>query len=236
MPKACSNCRRFHFGKCRDEANICQSCGGTNHIATYCPDRNGFIKPTSGEPLAGTRAWCKKYGLDEDRKLRHQVLQTLKRFPASAIWIKDGNKDVCIYAGNDSFFEREETMKIRGRSSRRDRSRSPEEQRGRQRFRSRSPIRRHDRYPSPILRYEADEREALPRYGLGDRSPSPLPRGRSPVKYAWFGPVQRGTSAWSRNASVYYREELDQFNAPEYPREPEPRSTLYGSMYHSYQP
>lgn len=182
MPTPCTNCLRFHFGLCNDPPRQCRICWGWNHIERYCPSntRNNFVRHERGEPLAGTEAWCERYGLNddtpEDHELKFRVLQALKTNPGSAIHING----VCIYGGSSKSFAKSDhpkeqprgrTLEERitrrdprslspGRDRRRPDSRSVSSRGRRGRYRSRSHLRR--RSPSP--RHEPEYRARSPRY------------------------------------------------------------------------
>ncbi|KAG4441888.1 hypothetical protein IFR05_002629 [Cadophora sp. M221] len=197
MPTPCTNCLRFHYGECRESVKQCFECKGFNHIERYCPNKKNQIRRITGEPLAGTRAWCEMHGLQHDLELKKRVLNALKISPGSAIYVND----VCIYLGTERHFD-VQYVPSRGRTFedqfKRDRERSrsppryrqpsphgyhgrsPPQDRGppgycgsprRGRYRSRSPLHQRRRTPSPYQ---------LPAY-----APNPLPdyRSRSP-RYA----------------------------------------------------
>lgn len=128
MPKPCPNCVRFHYGECSAATKQCYVCSGFGHLDRYCPNRRNNIRRVKGEPLAGTRSWCKLHGLNNDPELKKRVLAALKTNPGSAIYV-DG---VCIHAGNERHFETGETMMSRGRQL--------EERMTRDRARTRSPL------------------------------------------------------------------------------------------------
>jgi len=62
-PVPCTNCLRFHYGGCKEEAKDCHECGGLNHLERYCPSRRRVIVP-NGEPLPGTVSWCRMWELE----------------------------------------------------------------------------------------------------------------------------------------------------------------------------
>ncbi|PVH72758.1 hypothetical protein DL98DRAFT_595700 [Cadophora sp. DSE1049] len=196
--RSCTNCVRFHYGRCREPVKQCFECKGYNHIERYCPNRKNQIKRVAGEPLAGTRAWIEMHGLQHDPELKKRVLNALKNNPGIAIYVNDR----CIYLGTEKHFDvddrpsrgrtlekrikrdRERSMsppRYRQQSPQGYRGRSPPRDRGgpgyygsprrEQRYRSRSPLNQRRRTPSP--------------YQLPAHAPGPQPdyRPRSP-RYA----------------------------------------------------
>jgi len=194
MPTPCTNCIVFHYGLCKYPPRQCRICCGWGHIERYCPSNptGHNVRREHGEPLAGTRAWCERYGLDADPDLKFQVLQALKTNPGSAIHING----VCIYGGSSKSYVANGSNSIdppRGRTlearvgrrrdprsaspgrdrrrlsrslspggGRRDRSLTPNALGHGSRYRSRSPLRQRPRTPSP--RRQADYRARSPRY------------------------------------------------------------------------
>ncbi|KAE9372452.1 hypothetical protein N431DRAFT_339677 [Stipitochalara longipes BDJ] len=174
MPIPCTNCIVFHYGQCKYPPRQCRICWGWGHIERYCPSNptGHNIRRERGEPLAGSRAWCERYGLDADPNLKFQVLQALKINPGSAIHING----VCIYGGssksyattNDSIdpprgrtlekrMGRRDPRSLSPRDRRRRASGSPPGRRGRSfspkppehsSYRSRGPLRQRARTPS----------------------------------------------------------------------------------------
>jgi hypothetical protein len=160
MPTPCANCVGFHYGPCNHSPRQCHNCWGWNHIERYCPGnyRNG-IRPERGQPLAGTKKWCDRYGLNddtpEDHDLKFQILQALKTNPGSAIHLNG----ICIYSGSSKSFSKPDRNQqprgraLRERRTRRDlRSLSPGRDRRCPASRSLSPRQRRDRYRSRSLR------------------------------------------------------------------------------------
>jgi hypothetical protein len=180
MPNPCTNCIVFHYGQCKYPPRQCRICWGWGHIERYCPSnpRGHSIRREHGEPLAGTRAWCERYGLNSDPDLKFQVLQALKTNPGSAIHING----VCIYGGSSKSYATANDARLteppRGRtleqlmgdrdprslsprdrrhlsrslspvSERRGRSSSPKAPGYGSMYRSRSPLRQRPRNPSP---------------------------------------------------------------------------------------
>ncbi|CAD6446136.1 ed50dfad-0c2c-4da0-b560-a896beed96fb [Sclerotinia trifoliorum] len=187
IPVPCQNCRRFHYGYCRDAPRQCWRCNDYNHIERYCPRRR--TRWPRGQVLPGTHQWCDYHGLGSDPALRARVLNALKASPSCNIYVDDD----CIYKGCIEHHFRREEVRSRPLAERmtRRRSRSP----GREqikRGRSRSPIRQ--RSPSPMERRSRHQRQASPVRQVLGRSKSPSrqqrqspqrtavrPRGRSPV-------------------------------------------------------
>ncbi|KAF7896969.1 uncharacterized protein EAF01_009372 [Botrytis porri] len=206
VPAPCQNCRRFHYGYCRDAPRQCWRCNDYNHIERYCPRRR--TRWPRDQALPGTRQWCDYHGLGTDATLRTKVLNALKACPSCNIYIDD----YCIYKGCvEHHFRREE---VRGRPlaerMTRRRSRSPKREQVK-RGRSRSPIRQKS--PPPMERRFRPQRQFSPvRQGRG-RSRSPLrqrrqspprtpmrPRGRSPV----FG-VNGAANSQSNTATADFK-------------------------------
>ncbi|KAJ5040261.1 uncharacterized protein L3040_005921 [Drepanopeziza brunnea f. sp. 'multigermtubi'] len=188
MPRPCSNCVRFHYGECNNTIKQCFECDGFGHIDRYCPNRKNNIYCFKGEPLAGTRRWCERHGLNDDPELKRRILNALKTNPGSVIFVNDR----CIYRGCEKHFEAGEFM-TRGRQlkerMRRDRARtrssqSPDGRFGHQNYRPRN----HDLLDPPPSRQEQLYRSRSP-LCHNRRTPSPyrLP-DHPPGRERDFGP------------------------------------------------
>ncbi|THV53472.1 hypothetical protein BGAL_0049g00060 [Botrytis galanthina] len=212
VPAPCQNCRRFHYGYCRDAPRQCWRCNDYNHIERYCPRRR--TRWPRDQALPGTRQWCDYHGLGSDVTLRTKVLNALKASPSCNIYIDDD----CIYKGCvEHHFRREE---VRGRPlaerMTRRRSRSPGREQVK-RGRSRSPIRQKS--PSQMERRFRPQRQVSPVRQVRGRSRSPLrqkrqspprtpirPRGRSPV----FG-VKGAANSQGDTAGTYSNNSLSSY-------------------------
>ncbi|KAF7877269.1 hypothetical protein EAF04_000952 [Stromatinia cepivora] len=209
IPAPCQNCRRFHYGYCRDAPRQCWRCNDYNHIERYCPRRR--TRWPRHQALPGTRQWCDYHGLDSNPALRARVLNALKASQSCNIYIDDD----CIYKGCvEHHFRREEVRAGRPLAERmtRRRSRSP----GREqikRGRSRSLIRQ--RSPSPMERRSRNQRQSSPVRQVRGRSRSPLrqqrqspprtpvrPRGRSPV-FDTIGVAYTQTNAAGTGMNIF---------------------------------
>ncbi|KAG4033184.1 hypothetical protein MFRU_005g01970 [Monilinia fructicola] len=220
IPTPCQNCRRFHYGYCRDAPRRCWRCNDYNHIERYCPGRR--TRWPRGQALPGTRQWCSYYGLDVDPVLRARVLNALKASPSCNIYIDDD----CIYKGCvEHHFRREE---VRGKSlaQRMTRRRS----RGQiKRGRSRSPLR--PRSPLPMERQFRYQRQVSPVRRICGRSGRPLqqqrqsppctpfrPRGRSPV-FDVSGIIHSETNVSRKGIDAFRPSFLDDKSFPVSPKQ-----------------
>jgi len=148
--RPCINCRRFHRGRCYNQARKCWTCGELGHIQRYCPGKRHYKAPR-GELPPGTSSWCEALGLNDDPLLKSNITQTLKEYPGATIYLNDE----CIYRGVQTYFYRKAlpqgpvlAERLRrpthlGCPRRRSRSRSPSRERVFKR--SRSPLTRYSR-------------------------------------------------------------------------------------------
>jgi hypothetical protein len=98
----CRNCRRLHFGPCRNEARTCWDCGSLGHIQRYCPERPRRLARLNENLEPGSWEWCTSLGLNNDPPLMNKILATIIELPGSTIYVNDE----CIYRGNQTHFYR----------------------------------------------------------------------------------------------------------------------------------